>query len=108
MKTQTRVKIVDFVAKSERATAKSIIEHVELTPPAVFRQLKQLLDTGVLKKQGKPPKVFYSVVQSSFINKTYVFEPEAERVIETAPSSYKTHQDHEGENTDYRPTKNTQ
>jgi len=81
MKTQTREKIVDFVAKSERATPKSIIEHVGLTPPAVFKQLGKLLRDGVLKKQGRPPKVFYFVVRSSLINRAYSLAPETERII---------------------------
>jgi len=82
MKNHTREKIVDFVAKNERTTAKSIIEHIGLTPPGVFKHLSSLISSGILRKQGKPPKVFYSVVRSSPINRDYALDPEAERFID--------------------------
>jgi DNA-binding transcriptional ArsR family regulator len=81
MRTQTKERIVDFVAKYGQVTAKSIVEHVGLTPPAVFRHLSKLLSDGIIKKQGTPPKVFYSVNRPSPVQKSYDFAPDAERLI---------------------------
>jgi hypothetical protein len=81
MKTETRKNIVDFVAERNQVTAKAIIEHVGLTPPAVFRHLLKLVANGTLKKQGTPPKVFYSIARSSAIQNNYSFEPNIEQLI---------------------------
>jgi len=54
MRTQTKERIIDFVSKQGQVTAKSIIDHVGLTAPAVFRHLSKLISDGVLKKQGVP------------------------------------------------------
>ena len=81
MRTRTREEIIDFVSKQNQVTAKLIIEHVGLTPPAVFRHLSRLLHDGILKKQGTPPKVFYSTVRSSAIQGNYNFDPRTERLI---------------------------
>jgi DNA-binding transcriptional ArsR family regulator len=81
MKTQTRQKIVDFVAAQNHSTAKAIIEHVGLTPPAVFRHLAKLVSDGVLTKQGTPPKVFYRVAHAAAAQDDYAFKPEVERLI---------------------------
>jgi anti-anti-sigma regulatory factor len=81
MRTQTRDQIIDFVGQNERITPKSIIEHFGLTPPAVFKHLSRLVSEGILKKQGKPPKVFYSLVRSSPIHRDYALDPTAELII---------------------------
>ncbi len=81
MRSQTKEKIIDFVSKNDRVTPKSIIKHLELTPAAVFRHLNKLIGEGILKKQGAPPKVFYSVVRSSRISRDYILDPGAEPII---------------------------
>ena len=73
MKTQTRDSILTFVTARERVSAKLIIAHVGLTPAAVFRQLAKLITLGLLKKQGVPPKVFYSLKRSVVVPLDYVF-----------------------------------
>ncbi len=81
MRTDTRERILDFVRKQKHVTAKLIIEQVELSPPAVFRQLSKLVREGLLQKQGTPPKVFYSLVQTIPTQIDYLFDPEIEQVI---------------------------
>lgn len=82
MRTQTKERIIDFVSKQGQVTAKSIIDHVGLTAPAVFRHLSKLISDGVLKKQGVPPKVFYSAAPSSPVQANYIFDSQTERVIQ--------------------------
>lgn len=81
MKTQTREKIIAFVERGSSVTPKAIIEHLGLVPTAIYRQLSTLVRDGVLQKSGTPPKVFYSLVRSSPQQKTYIFEPSVEQLI---------------------------
>lgn len=82
MKTQTSKNILDFVEKQGQVTAKLIIEHVGLTPPAVFKHLTRLVSDGTLQKQGTPPKVFYSLADvARHTQKEYTFQPATERLI---------------------------
>lgn len=81
MKTQTREHIIDFVAEQGQVTAKLMIEHLGLTPPAVFRHLAKLISEGILQKQGTPPKVFYSLAPPPVSQSEYVFDAKVERVI---------------------------
>ena len=59
MKTDTREKILAYIKEKKQISAKEIIDYVKLSPQAVFRQLKKLLDGGQITKQGSPPQVFY-------------------------------------------------
>lgn len=61
MKTDTEQKILDFIAKNQRVTAKQIIENIGFSAPAIFRQLAKLIKQNRIAKQGKPPKVFYYI-----------------------------------------------
>ncbi|MCR4278334.1 MAG: ArsR family transcriptional regulator [bacterium] len=81
MKTQTKDRIIEFISTQQQVSPKDIIAHIGLTPPAVFRHLSKLVENGILKKQGTPPKVFYSVVRTSEIQKHYSFDPQIERFI---------------------------
>ncbi len=81
MKTGTRQNIIDFVTRQNQVTAKLIIEHVGLTPAAVFRHLAKLVSDGILMKRGTPPKVFYSVASAVPVQDNDVFAPQTERII---------------------------
>lgn len=59
--TDTFRKIIAYVSEKKEITAKSLIDYLEISPQAVFKQLKSLIDKGILKKIGSPPKVFYSL-----------------------------------------------
>jgi DNA-binding Lrp family transcriptional regulator/hypoxanthine-guanine phosphoribosyltransferase len=59
MTTDTSAKIIEYIKANGQATAKELINHVGLSPQAVFKQLKKLLEKNQVTKIGKPPKVFY-------------------------------------------------
>lgn len=81
MKTDTSSNIIAFLQKHERATPKVIIEHLRISPQAVFRQLKQLIEDGAIKKQGRPPKVFYCLAQVKVPALPAHVAPDAEQII---------------------------
>ncbi|HET9946486.1 MAG TPA: hypothetical protein VFQ63_00280 [Patescibacteria group bacterium] len=56
----TSQKIIEYIAKNRQASGKELSTYLpEITPRAIRKQLKKLLDQNVLKKIGRPPKVYY-------------------------------------------------
>lgn len=64
MKTDTAQKIKEFIASRHQATPKEIGDFLGITPAAIFRQLKKLIEKGEIEKIGTPPKVFYSIIKT--------------------------------------------
>lgn len=57
---KTSQKILDYIIKNGQASGKELVDHLgDITPRAVRKQLKSLLESEKLKKVGRPPKVFY-------------------------------------------------
>lgn len=63
MRTDTSQKIVGYITDKQQVTAKELIDYLLLSPQAVFKQLKKLIEQKKIKKIGTPPKVFYSLLQ---------------------------------------------
>lgn len=59
MITDTRERIVEFIGANGRARVGDLVEYLGLGNAAIHRQLKRLVESGVLTKTGTPPKVFY-------------------------------------------------
>lgn len=56
----TSDKILDYISNNRQASGKQLSDFLnEITPRAVRKQLKNLLNKGILRKIGKPPKVYY-------------------------------------------------
>lgn len=61
MKTNTSNKIIAYIKEKKQATAKELTDYLEISPRAVFKQLKKLTTEDRLIKHGKPPIVYYSL-----------------------------------------------
>lgn len=59
MKTETSAKIAEYIKKNKQATAKELVDYLEISRQALFRQLSKLLKNNQIYKVGAPPKVFY-------------------------------------------------
>lgn len=60
MKQKTSRRIIDYIKTSGQARAKELTDHLRsIGARAVRKQLKKLIEEGVLQKIGRPPKVFY-------------------------------------------------
>ncbi len=57
----TSQKIIQYVKEHGQATGSELVDYLAITDRAVRKQLKALLDNGVVVKTGKPPKVYYSI-----------------------------------------------
>lgn len=56
---KTSQKIIDYITQNSQASGKELVDYLGITPRAVRKQLKSLLENKKLKKVGRPPKVFY-------------------------------------------------
>lgn len=78
----TSQKIISYIAKSQRATGKELAEYLNsITPRAVRKQLKNLLEKGLLQKVGKPPKVWYSLTSENKIHPVILVKKNIETII---------------------------
>jgi len=69
----TSEKIIKYIVDNGQASGKQLSDIInEITPRAIRKQLKSLLDKGILKKIGRPPKVYY-LLQTK--NEIPIFEP---------------------------------
>lgn len=59
MKTDTQQRILAYIREKRRVSAKEIISYTGYNATGIFRHLKKLINSGLVIKQGKPPKVFY-------------------------------------------------
>lgn len=74
----TSEKIIKYITERGQASGKQLSDHLDgITARAVRKQLKNLLDKKVLRKVGKPPKVYYSLKENE---KEYLVE-EADKKI---------------------------
>lgn len=56
----TSEKIINYITKNGQASGKQLFDYLGgITARAVRKQLKSLSDKGIIRKIGKPPKVYY-------------------------------------------------
>jgi hypothetical protein len=60
MKTQTASKILDFIRNKEKARPYELVRFLGLSQVAIHKQLRGLINKGLLVKRGKGPRVFYT------------------------------------------------
>lgn len=57
---KTSDKIISYIKEHNQASGKELADYLnEISPRAVRKQLKNMLESGQLRKVGKPPKVYY-------------------------------------------------
>lgn len=61
MTNNTTNKIISYISKKHQASGQELSDYLGITPRAVRKQLKSMLDNGLLNKIGQPPKVFYFI-----------------------------------------------
>ena len=60
MKTDTRQQILKFIENSGPLRVVQIVDRLQISPQAIHRHLKLLLEQGLVAKAGRPPLVLYS------------------------------------------------
>ncbi len=64
MVTQTPNKILSYIQGKKQATPNELLDYLGISRAALFRHLKNLVETGRLVKVGQSPKVFYVLPHS--------------------------------------------
>lgn len=59
MRTDTAKKIIKYIDIQKEVTPHQLRDHLGIGSPALFRQLKKLVERGAIAKTGTPPRVFY-------------------------------------------------
>lgn len=57
----TSQKIIKYIQEHGQVTGSELVDFLSITDRAVRKQLRTLLDTDMLIKTGRPPKVYYSI-----------------------------------------------
>lgn len=65
MKSDTKAHIVDFIKTNNQSSPAELQRHLNISPQALHRHLKALVEQGHIKRVGRPPKVFYLLSASS-------------------------------------------
>src|SRR3989344_6437131 len=67
MVTDTRQKILDYIAEHGQVRVADLGRFLAISNQALHKQLHALINSGILQKIGKPPKVFYVLSSASVI-----------------------------------------
>jgi len=59
MNNDTKNVILAYIKEKGAVAPKELLSVANIGPRAIFKQLKNLLDKGLLEKTGQPPKVYY-------------------------------------------------
>ena len=65
MTTDTKNRILGYLKTNGQGRVKDLVQHLQIGNVAVHRQLKRLVDAGKLIKSGKPPTVFYRLLEKT-------------------------------------------
>lgn len=59
MKTETASKIIDFIKEKGKARPYDLVRFLDISQVALHKQLRGLVEKGLLVKQGTAPRVYY-------------------------------------------------
>lgn len=59
MTTDTKEKILNYLQVKKKARAKELQDFLDISRQGLFLQIAQLMQTGKIIKEGKPPRVYY-------------------------------------------------
>ena len=73
MQTNTKNKIIAYLKKNNLVSAHELKNYLGYSERAVFKQLRNLIDSALINKIGKPPKVFYYLKDNNQSNLSIPF-----------------------------------
>lgn len=84
MTQRTSQKILTYIEQNRQVSGKELADHLgTISARAVRKQLKNLLEKGLLQKIGKPPKVYYTLATEDKIVKVDNIDAKIRRVIDS-------------------------
>ena len=67
MKTNTRQKIIEHIKNNQRSRVHDLSIYLGISSVAVHKQLKKLIEVGLLTKIGRPPLVYYQLASEKTV-----------------------------------------
>ena len=65
-KTDSKERIINYIQNNGEVTPHELNMHLNISPQAMYRHLKQLIQSGCIIKVGASPRVFYKILDESF------------------------------------------
>jgi hypoxanthine-guanine phosphoribosyltransferase/DNA-binding transcriptional ArsR family regulator len=84
MKNKTKNEILEIIKKREQVSVNDLVDFLHISRQIIHRHLSDLIKKEMVKKEGTPPKVFYSLIKkdnSTLEEKEIEFTPEQEKLI---------------------------
>jgi DNA-binding Lrp family transcriptional regulator len=79
----TKQKIINYINKNGQASGKELADYInEISSRAIRKQLKNLLEEGLIYKIGKPPKVYYMIADEKGDSNFIVIDQEIKHIID--------------------------
>ena len=64
-KSNTKQRIIDYISSNKEASPKELSQFLEISPQALFRHIKTLINNNSIEKIGSSPRVFYRIPSPS-------------------------------------------
>jgi DNA-binding Lrp family transcriptional regulator len=81
MKNSTKDKILEIIRKREQATISDLADFLGFSRQIIHRHISDLIKKGLIKKEGTPPKVFYSIDLEKDEEEKVGFTKDQEKII---------------------------
>lgn len=81
MKNDTKDTIMAYIREKGVVAPKDLNSILNIHARAIFKQLKDLIDKGVLEKTGQPPKVYYRLAAIHDSTPTTIFPTETTKIL---------------------------
>lgn len=82
MEPNTGDKIIEYIKNRGQATASDLTEHLGISRQAVHRQISRLQEEGLIYKIGRPPKVFYLIVEDKVKKEDNAVDVKTKKIID--------------------------
>jgi len=82
MKLKTENKILIYLQSKGQVTVQDLIEHLNISRQAVYKQISKLQEDGLISKIGRPPKVFYFLVEDKIKNENNAVDEKIKKIID--------------------------
>jgi biotin operon repressor len=82
VKSKTSEKILDLIRKRGQIAPKELVDELLLSNRAIFKQVKNLREKGLIKKIGVPPKVYYSISEPQVVFDSADIDEEIRKILD--------------------------
>lgn len=81
MKSDTKKRILEIIKKREQVTVNYLVDFLGFSRQIIHRHVADLVKDGLIKKDGTPPKVFYSINLTKTVDEKADLTKEQSKII---------------------------